>query len=63
MEENHYIGKIQALKEGEIEQIVVQREDFIQFRNAWLQAENRGEIVGEAGLNGQIIYRFVKLNK
>ncbi len=33
------------------------------FREAWMQTENRVEIVGEAGLNGQIIYRFVKLTK
>lgn len=63
MEEINYIEEIQKLKEGVIETIVVERENFIAFRNAWLQIDNRTEIVGEAGLNGQIIYRFVKLNK
>ncbi|MHC5267626.1 hypothetical protein ACYSNO_00360 [Enterococcus sp. LJL98] len=63
MEENRYIEEIQALKQGDLKEIVVNREDFIEFRNAWLQTENRTEIVGEAGLNGQITYRFVKLNK
>lgn len=63
MSDNHYIEEIQALKEGKIETIVVSREAFIRFREAWLQTEDRTAIVGEAGLNGQIIYRFVKLNK
>ena len=48
---------------GLIEEIIVKREDFMTFREAWMQTENRVEIVGEAGLNGQIIYRFVKLTK
>ena len=63
MEINHYIEAINLLKTGELEEIIVKREDFMTFREAWIQTENRVEIVGEAGLNGQIIYRFVKLTK
>lgn len=59
----HYIEAINLLKTGELEEIIVKREDFMTFREAWMQTENRVEIVGEAGLNGQIIYRFVKLTK
>lgn len=30
------------------------------FRDAWISLPDRAEIVGEAGLNGRIIYRYQK---
>lgn len=63
MNKQDYIEELQRLRRGEIIEITVERADFIQFRNAWLTLDNREAYVGEAGLNGTVIYRYVKLNK
>lgn len=55
--------ELQRLRSGEIVEITVKREDFIPFRNAWVTLDDREAYVGEAGLNGTVIYRYVKLNK
>ncbi|MGC6769192.1 hypothetical protein ACYSNR_18350 [Enterococcus sp. LJL128] len=60
MFENPFEERIQQLKEGEISEIVVERNDFNLFREAWKVLPDRTKIIGEAGLNGEIIYRFVK---
>lgn len=54
---NPYTAKIEALVEGTIPQLEITQEEFMGFREAWLGHPKRQEIVGEAGLNGQIIYR------
>ncbi|MGK0551263.1 hypothetical protein ACSFB8_03385 [Enterococcus faecalis] len=60
MYENPFISKIEELKQGAIEELVVEVADFFLFREAWLQLPDRMDIKGEAGLNGKIIYRYVK---
>ncbi|MEI5993162.1 hypothetical protein [Candidatus Enterococcus mansonii] len=60
MFENPFEEQIQALKEGEIAEIVVEPKDFPSFREAWKNLPDRMSIVGEAGLNGRIIYRYMK---
>lgn len=59
MFEHSFEEEIQQLKEGTITEIVIQQKDFSQFREAWKVQEDREKIIGEAGLNGKIIYRFV----
>ncbi len=63
MNEQNYMEELQRLRSGEIVEITVKREDFIPFRNAWVTLDDREAYVGEAGLNGTVIYRYVKLNK
>ncbi|MBL1229027.1 hypothetical protein IW492_07240 [Enterococcus sp. BWB1-3] len=58
MFENPFEEKIQQLKVGEIVEIVVEKNDFDLFREAWKILPDRTRIVGEAGLNGRIIYRL-----
>ena len=53
MAENPFVEKIASLKAGEISELIVEQNEFFQFRD-------RAEIVGEAGLNGRIIYRYQK---
>lgn len=60
MTENPYQEKLVALKEGKIAEIIVEAKDFPAFREVWKDMPDRMEIVGEAGLNGRIIYRYVK---
>lgn len=56
--ENQYVERLEQLKRGEIKEIVVEREAFFEFRDAWLVRPDRASFIGEAGLNGKIIYRF-----
>lgn len=58
MSENPFEDSIRQLKEGTISEIVIEQKDFSIFREAWKNDEEREKIVGEAGLNGKIIYRF-----
>ena len=58
MENNPYIDLLDKLKKGEIEEIVVEKETFFTFREVWIDREDRTSFVGEAGLNGKIIYRY-----
>lgn len=52
MAENPFVEKIASLKAGEISELIVEQNDFFQFRDAWISLPDRAEIVGEAGLNG-----------
>ncbi|MGX7195372.1 hypothetical protein [Enterococcus olivae] len=61
--ENQYTDFLEKLKLGEIQEIVVERDDFFVFREAWLARSDRTEFVGEAGLNGKIIYRYLEKKK
>jgi hypothetical protein len=60
MDSNPFVEKIELLKKGDLKEIIVEPKDFFQFREAWVQLPDRMEITGEAGLNGKIIYRYLK---
>lgn len=59
MFENPYIEKLAALKSGELAELVVEVSDFMTFREVWKEHPEKDRFVGEAGLNGRIIYRYV----
>ena len=63
MAENPFVEKIASLKAGEISELIVEQNEFFQFRDAWISLPDRAEIVGEAGLNGRIIYRYQNITK
>jgi hypothetical protein len=58
MNENKFVQQIEKLRSGEIEELPVEQSEFLLFREAWLNLEDRMKFVGEAGLNGLIIYRY-----
>lgn len=58
MTQEEYVEMIQQLKDGEINEITIEQPDFMTFRKAWLSFEDRASIVGEAELNGEIIYKY-----
>lgn len=60
MIDNPYTEKIEQLRQGTLAEIVVEREELLIFREAWRVQEDKRQIVGEAGLNGRIIYRYVQ---
>ncbi|EEV32140.1 predicted protein [Enterococcus gallinarum EG2] len=58
MNENRFVEQIEQLRSGEIDELLVEQSEFLLFREAWLKLEDRMKFVGEAGLNGKIIYRY-----
>ncbi|OTN76186.1 hypothetical protein A5886_001263 [Enterococcus sp. 8G7_MSG3316] len=54
---------INQLRSGEIKELLVTQTQFLVFRDVWLQLDDRVNFVGEAGLNGTIIYRYQSENK
>ncbi|MFD1898930.1 hypothetical protein [Enterococcus termitis] len=60
MIENPFKKQIEDLRVGTISEIIVDPKDFPAFREVWKNLPDRMSIVGEAGLNGRIIYRHMK---
>ncbi|MGX7244635.1 hypothetical protein ACWOC1_07270 [Enterococcus quebecensis] len=60
MHENPFEAQIKALKEGDISELIIEPNDFTSFREIWKNLPDRMSIVGEAGLNGRIIYHYMK---
>ncbi|WP_207694193.1 hypothetical protein DOK67_0001856 [Enterococcus sp. DIV0212c] len=60
MYENPFEEQIKALQEGTISELIVEPKDFTTFREVWKNLPDRMSIVGEAGLNGRIIYHYIK---
>lgn len=58
VDDNPYTRLIEQLITGEITEIIVERDDFLIFREVWKEHSQRAQIVGEADLNGKIIYRY-----
>ena len=60
MSEESFEKKIENLRNGSIDEVIVETTDFLAFRDVWKELSDRVNIVGEAGLNGRIIYRYIK---
>ncbi|MGO2084096.1 hypothetical protein [Vagococcus sp.] len=54
----NYQELVEQLVAGEIEEIIVEKENFFSFREVWLVQDEKERIVGEAGLEGRIVYRL-----
>lgn len=53
-------AKIEQLLKEEISEIIIEKVDFMDFREALLKHSEKKKIVGQAGLNGRVIYRLIK---
>ena len=49
MENRDFASEITRLRNGEIQELIVQQPEFLAFRDVWLQLEDRSSFVGEAG--------------
>lgn len=56
--ENPFKEKIEQLVNGNIEEIKVNREEMMMFREAWIERADRKNIIGEAAHGGNITYRY-----
>lgn len=59
---NPYVEKINLLISGELEELVIEKPDFFEFREAWLAHPEKNKLKGEAGLGGKVIYRKILEN-
>ena len=57
MTENSFESQVEALLNGEIKEIIVEKDEFFSFRDVWNSHPDKKQIVGEAGLGGKVIYR------
>ncbi|MDY2954953.1 MAG: hypothetical protein SOR80_05240 [Enterococcus cecorum] len=55
-----YVALLKQLLDGKSQELVVEQAEYFNFREAWLKLPNRNDVIGEAGLNGRIIYRIKK---
>lgn len=49
--------KLFALSNGEVEEINIQKEEFMLFLEVWNQHPEKNNVIGEAGLGGNVVYR------
>lgn len=54
---NNYDEQIEKLVKGEIKEISVSHENFMEFRAAWIKWEDKKFIV-EAAHHGNVVYRY-----
>lgn len=60
MDENPYKLKIDQLIAGEMTELIVSKEEFMLFRDAYLAHSERKKIIGEARLGGEVRYQMIK---
>lgn len=58
MENNPWIEKLNALKNGEIAELYVPYADFMEFRKGWLTFENKMHFKGIASIGGNVTYVY-----
>ncbi|SDQ51547.1 hypothetical protein LHA31_03115 [Carnobacterium viridans] len=46
------------LVQGQVDDIKIEKNDFMIFREIWINHEKKDQIIGEALHNGVIIYRY-----
>ena len=49
---------LNQLIQGEIDTLMIEKNDFMTFREIWFSHEEKESFVGEALHNGKIIYRY-----
>lgn len=47
------------LASGELEILVVERDEFLAFRNSWVAREDKEQFIGEAHQNGVVSYHYL----
>ncbi|MHC5215178.1 hypothetical protein ACYSNR_00815 [Enterococcus sp. LJL128] len=57
---NKYDEIMDKLAAGELDEFVVNNNEFFLFREAWLKREDRTNFVGEAAHGGHVTYRYEK---
>ena len=51
-------NQLKELIQGTIDSLMIEKKDFMTFREIWINHEEKESIIGEALHNGNIIYRY-----
>jgi len=51
-------NELNQLIQGEIDTLTIEKNDFMTFREIWINHEKKEHIIGEALHNGKINYRY-----
>lgn len=57
--EESYDAKLDMLKNGEMKEIVIEKNDFIAFREVLIQREDFKHFSGNAKQGGQVVYTYL----
>lgn len=60
MNEEHYLIKLNELRQGKIDELQISREEFLTFRQAWIRQEDKENFIGYAQRQGKVTYRYEK---
>lgn len=60
LQKANFEGVIEKLRNGEIEQFEVTKEEFPQFREVLMRQKDKAQIRGEAKKGGGVVYTHVK---
>ncbi|MEH6938532.1 hypothetical protein V7056_11825 [Bacillus sp. JJ664] len=60
MEQNEMLNLIEQLKNGEITQIMIKKEDFLTFRQIIVNREDFKHFRGIAQHGGDVIYTYIE---
>lgn len=55
-----FTDKLKKLADGELEEIKITTDNFMNFQEAFMNFPQRKRVVGEASHNGEITYHFEK---
>ncbi|MEG0288400.1 MAG: hypothetical protein RR548_01050 [Carnobacterium sp.] len=58
MESGEMANEVEKLINGDLKELLVAKEDFMQFREIWLNHEKKDQIIGEAKHNGEVVFRY-----
>ena len=57
--EESYDAKLDMLKNGEMKEIVIEKHDFLAFREVLIQREDFKHFSGNAKQGGQVVYTYL----
>ena len=56
--EQYFIDQLNQLRQNDIQELMVSKEDFLTFRKVWLEQEDKNYFIGYAKRQGKVIYRY-----
>ncbi|AQW22352.1 hypothetical protein PL11_006985 [Lentilactobacillus curieae] len=63
MDKTDFTDQLQKLKDGELNELTVQPNDFMVFQEAFMDFDARKRVVGAAQKGGTVVYTFEKDQK
>lgn len=58
MDKKQMNESIEGLLNKELKELVVNKNDFLAFREVWINHESKNQLIGEAKHEGVIVYRL-----